>query len=169
MPLAVATPCVGATTTAIPVTVPVMKGAKSSVVAVLTWTVRVAAPAVGPVREGVPVPVNGATRVMAAVTTSTCAVFTPTVAGLKVTVIEQALLSCATTAPSCSRVGVPTVQVPPVILKSVALAPLREIEFNVARVPAGPSTAATRIVRVALVVPAVWLPKSKGDDVRGVP
>ena len=73
----------------------------------------------------------------------------------------QPLLICATKLPFCSSVGVPTVRVPPVMMKSLALGPLKVIVFNVARDPTGvPSTPATRIVRAALVVADTWLPKS---------
>ena len=48
----------------------------------------------------------------------------------------------------------PTVHVPPASVKSEAFAPPIVIEVIVARVPAGPSTAATMIVRAALAVAA---------------
>jgi hypothetical protein len=55
------------------------------------------------------------------------------------------------------------------MVKSKAFAPLKVIAFSVARVPAGPSTAATRIGCPALAVATVWLPKAMGAETSGVP
>ena len=93
VPLTLAVPRAGAVTIATPVTTPLANAAKSTVVAVLTGTSMAAALAPGPVSEGVPVPVSGATRAIAAEVTFTCAFLTPTAAGLKRTRIEQLFAS----------------------------------------------------------------------------
>lgn len=73
-----------------------------------------------------PVPVKGTTRMMEVVWTETVASFAPTVAGLKTTVMVQV-------EPSCGRLGLPTVQVPPVIVKSAGLVPPGVIASSYAR------------------------------------